>query len=550
MENANLKKVIDLIFKETLPTIDSILEKYPKRNLKEESMVTRFAPSPTGFLHIGGIYTALICERFAHQTLGVYFLRIEDTDQKRKIDEAENIISSGLDYFNLTPDEGLTNIGMNGEYGPYRQSERADIYRAFMKKLMQEGKVYPCFSTEDELEEMRKEQIGLSIRPGYYGKWAKWRDADWSIILEKIEKGEPYVLRFKSSGNPDKRIIISDLVKGNIEMPENDTDIIVMKGDGLPTYHFAHVVDDFLMHTTHVIRADEWFSSLPIHIELTEALGFPKMKYAHISPITKLDESGSKRKLSKRKDPEANVMYYIEKGYPKMAIIEYLMNLANSDFEDWRKANPEKQYTDFEITFKKLSQSNAPLLNEIKLKDISKEIISKMSVYEFYENVFVWSEKYDKEFNKKITDNKDYWIKIFSIERDGGKRKDISVWGEVFSFYKYFDNDNFVNPDWSIFNTPLSKEEIEKIKKETFNSLDNLNNKDEFMDFMRSIAKELGLASNIKEFKESNGKMRGHVGLVSQVIRFAITGEINTPDLFEIIEVLGKDEAKRRLSVV
>lgn len=550
MEDQNLKKIIDLIFKENLPTIDSILEKYPNRDLKEGGMVTRFAPSPTGFLHIGGVYTALICERFAHQTGGVYFLRIEDTDQKRKIDEAESIISNGLSYFNLTPDEGLTNLGFKGIYGPYRQSERGDIYRAFMKKLMEEGKIYACFSTEDELEEMRKEQSELSIRPGYYGKWAKWRDADYSVVLDKIKNDEPYVLRFKSNGNSDKRILINDLIKGDVEMPENDTDIIVMKKDGLPTYHFAHVIDDFLMHTTHVIRADEWFSSLPIHIELTEALSFPSINYAHISPITKLDESGSKRKLSKRKDPEANVMYYIEKGYPKMAIIEYLMNLANSDFEDWRKANIEKSYTDFEITFKKLSQSNAPLLDETKLKDISREIVSKMSVEEFYQNVFNWSQEYDIGFNKKIADNKDYWMKIFSIERESGKRKDIAVWSEVSNFYKYFDKDNFINPDFRNFNTPLSTEEIDKIKKDTFDYLNKLNSKDEFMEFMRSLAKDLGLAQNIKEFKASNGAFRGHVGLVSQVIRFMITGETNTPDLFEIIQVLGVDESKRRLSII
>ncbi len=547
MENQNLKKIIDLIFKEELPTVDSIIEKYPKRNLKEDAMVTRFAPSPTGFLHIGGVYTALICERFAKQTNGAFFLRIEDTDQKRKLEESEGIISNGLEYFNIIPDEGLTTNGMVGLYGPYRQSERILIYKTFLKKLMEEGRVYPCFASEEDLEDLRKKQIESSIRPGYYGKWAIWRDRDQKEILEKLESGKPYVLRFKSMGKEEDRITFTDLVKGDIEMPKNDTDIVVMKADGLPTYHFAHVVDDFLMHPTHIIRADEWVSSVPIHIELTESLGFPKMQYGHISPITKLDESGAKRKLSKRKDPEANVIYYIENGYPKMAIIEYLMNLANSEFEDWRKNNIDKPYTDFQITFKRLSQSNAPLLNEVKLKDISKEIISRMSVNEFYNSVLSWAQKYNKDFSKKIIDNKDYWMKVFDIERGSGKRKDIAVWSEVPHFYGYFDKDNFINPDYNNFVTPLLKEEVEKIRKDTASSLDNINNKDEFMDFMRSLAKDFGLASNIKEFKNSPSSFRGHVGLISQTIRFWVTGETNTPDLFEIIEVLGKEESKKRL---
>ncbi len=547
MKKSNRDSISDLLFKEELPTVDSILKKYTDRNLPTNAMVTRFAPSPTGFMHIGGVYMALISERFAHQTGGIYFVRIEDTDQKRKIDGAEDIINNGLEYFNLRPDEGPTIHGMRGEYGPYRQSEREHIYKAFIKKLVQEGKVYPCFATEDDLDEMRKRQSEMSIRPGYYGVWAKWRDADPDEVEKMLKEERSYVLRFKSNGNPEKKVLIDDLIKGQIEMPENDTDIVVMKKDGLPTYHFAHVIDDFLMKPTHIIRADEWVSSTPIHFQLSDALGFPRMKYGHISPINKLEPDGGKRKLSKRKDLEANVEYYQKVGYPKTAVIEYLMNLANSEFEDWRKANPEKPYTEFQITFKRLSQSTGPLFNEIKLKDISKQVVARMNVDELYDNLLEWSSKCDKEFNKKLIDNKEYWLKIIGIEREGEKRKDIATWAEVYEFYKYFDTENFSIPEWNTFESPLTQDEIEQIKKDVAKNLKALTTPDDFMIFMRTLAKKFNLAENIKEFKASQGKMRGHVGLISQVVRYAVTGRTNTPDLFQIIQVLGAKETEKRL---
>lgn len=547
MEKSNNETISNSIFKEELPDINSILKKYPNRVLPNESMVTRFAPSPTGFLHIGGVYMALISERFAHQTNGVYFVRIEDTDQKRKRSDAEDIINNGLEYFNLCPDEGPTVHGMQGNYGPYRQSERENIYKAFVRKLILEGKVYPCFASEEELAEMRKRQTEMSIRPGYYGVWAKWRDADPHEVEKMLKEDKPYVLRFKSNGNPDKRVLIEDLIKGRIEMPENDIDVVVLKKDGLPTYHFAHVIDDFLMKPTHIIRADEWVSSTPLHFQLSDALGFPRMKYGHISPINRLEDDGGKRKLSKRKDPEANVEYYQKAGYPKIAVIEYLMNLANSEFEDWRKNNPEKPYIEFEITFKRLSQSTGPLFNEVKLRDISKQVISKMSVEEFNNNVIDWSFLYDQELNKKLTINKEYWLKIFSIERGSDKRKDIAIWSEVYEFYKYFDIETFTSPQWDIFETTLTADEVKQIKKETTEQLSSFTSAEEFMNFMRTLAKRFNLAENIKEFKASQGKMRGHVGLVSQVIRYAITGRTNTPDLFQIIQVLGEEEVKKRL---
>jgi glutamyl-tRNA synthetase len=547
LEQINKRDIVDLIFTEELPSVESILEKYPERNLPENAMVTRFAPSPTGFLHIGGVYMALISERFAHQTDGVYFVRMEDTDQKRKVDGAEDIINKGLEYFKLTPDEGPIAGGEKGNYGPYKQSERKDIYRVFLKKLAEEGKIYPCFSTEEELEEMRKLQSETSVRPGYYGIWAKWRDADHSEVLKKLKNGTQYVLRLKSPGDPTKKISVNDLIKGPIELPENDMDIIVMKTDGLPTYHFAHIVDDFLMKSTHIIRADEWISSIPIHFQLSDLLGFPRMEYGHIFPITKIDENGAKRKLSKRKDPEANVKYYQNKGYPSVSVIEYLMNLANSEFESWKKENPEKKYTDFKITFKRLSQSTGPIFDEVKLRDISKDIISEMSLEDFYNNIVEWASLYDQTFYKKIKDNEDYWTKVFAIERDSSKRKDISSWSEVYEFYKYFDIGSFFTPDWNNFSSPLTKDEIDRTLKVIAEELSKIKDANDFMNAMRSLAAEFGLAESIKDFKNSKGKYRGHVGLVSQVVRFAITGLLNTPDLFQIIRVLGIDETKRRL---
>lgn len=547
LEKKDMFDIEDLIFKEKLPSVDSILEKYPERVSPEGSMVTRFAPSPTGFLHIGGVYMALISERFAHQTGGVYFVRLEDTDQKRKIAEAESIINEGLKYFNLSPDEGKVDSCEIGQYGPYEQSKRVEIYQAFLKKLIKENKVYPCFATEEELDDMRKMQGEMGVTPGYYGVWAKWRDADIPDVIKKLKEGASYVLRFKSEGNPEKRVIIDDLIKGKLELPENNLDVVVMKVDGLPTYHFAHVVDDFLMKPTHIIRADEWVSSVPLHFELSDALGFPRLKYGHILPITKIEENGTKRKLSKRKDPEANVEYYQDKGYPNLAVIEYLMNLANSDFEDWRKDNQDKPYSEFGLTFRKLSQSNSPLFDEVKLRDISKEVISKMSLDEFYENILNWSKKNDLIFYEKISNNKEYWGKVFSIERDSSKRKDIGTWSEVSKFYSYFDIQEFNLPSWGEFTTPLNSSEVELIMKKFHQELEGLKTAEEFMQFMRILAKELGLAESIKEYKASKGELRGHVGLISQVIRFAVTGLNNTPDLFQIIQVLGAEEVKRRL---
>lgn len=543
-------EISEIIFKEKLPSVESILEKYPPRKLAEGAMVTRFAPSPTGFLHIGGVFTALISERLAHQTRGIYYVRIEDTDRKRRVEGAEEIIEEGLEYFGLAPDEGWGSKSQDEklkmDYGPYKQSERELIYKAFLKKMVEEGTAYPCFMTAEELEEMRLKQAELKLRPGCYGEWAKWRAADEMVVKKKLEEGRPFVLRFKSPGDPNKKTVFDDLVKGRIEMQENDIDAVIMKSDGLPTYHFAHVIDDFLMRTTHVIRADEWLPSTPLHLQMCEVLGIKRMKYGHLSPITKMDK-GNKRKISKRKDPEANVEYYQEKGYTTEAVIEYLMNLASSGFEDWRKNSKNKCYRDYKITFRALSNVSSPLFDEIKLKDIAKEVVARMTTEEVYAEVSLWAKKFDQEFYKKLTKDQDYWMRVFGIERQDGRRKDVSCWSEIYEQNEYFDLEKFAGADFEKFETLLTKEEVEKVRTRVAEKLKKLKTQEEFMSYMRELAKEFGLAENIKELKESKGRMRGHVGLVVQVVRYAVTGRTNSPDLFQIIEVLGAEEVRKRL---
>jgi glutamyl-tRNA synthetase len=539
-------EMTDLIFATELSSVEHLEAQYPPRVLPEGALVTRFAPSPTGFLHIGGVYMALISERFAHQSGGVYFVRVEDTDQKRYVQGAEDIVHNGLRYFGLTPDETAASEGDRGMYGPYRQSERKDIYHACMKYLLEIGRAYPCFCTEEELETMKAQQTELSVRPGYYGVWAKWRDADPELVREQLASGVPYVLRLKSQGDPNKTVILNDLIKGRIELPENDTDVVIMKRDGLPTYHFAHAVDDHFMRVTHIIRADEWLSSVPIHFELFDALGFERLPYGHIAPINKFDGE-SKRKLSKRKDPEANVEYYQNLGYPGDAVIEYLLNLANSEFEDWRKSNPDADWHEFTLTWKRLSQSSGPLFDEQKLRDIAKDVISRFTLDQFYDAVVRWADVHDDAFSLKLSTNPDYWKRVFSIERGQGKRKDIATYSEVYPFYAFFDVDAFGSPDWTVFDSVLTADEIRLVLSEFAGKVAGITDSDQFMSVMREIAGRLGFAENLKAFKANPDGFRGHVGAITQPIRYAITGRTMSPDLFEVVTVLGADEVVRRL---
>ena len=523
-------------------------EKYPERNLKEGAIVTRFAPSPTGFVHIGGLYQSLIARKLANQTEGVFLLRIEDTDQKREVENGITDIVQSLDRFGIEPDEGMiSETEGEGNYGPYRQSMRKEIYQSYAKYLIGQGKAYPCFCTPEELEEMRTKQEVAKIRPGYYGVWAKCRNITVEKAIEKINNGEKYIVRFKSPGREDRKIKHHDVIKGNVDFPENDQDIVIIKADGLPTYHFAHAVDDHLMRTTHVIRGDEWLSSVPLHLQLFHELGFKPPKYAHIAPIMKND-NGNKRKLSKRKDSEAAVSYYDEEGIPEEAVKEYLMNIANSNFENWRRANKEKSIEEFELQLNKMSVSGA-LFDMIKLLDVGKTVISMFTSEEVYEKSLEWANKYDNELKEMLKD-KEYALKIFSIERGNKKpRKDISKWSEVKENIEYMYDEKFLNKEQEYpYQVISEKEDINRILELYLEKYYNENDdKQEWFDKIKELSGELGYAKEVKEFKANPEAYKAHVGDVSTVIRVALTGRTNTPDMYEIMKVLGKESIEKRL---
>ena len=541
------KDLADLIFPNA-KDISYYEEKYPERNLPEGAVVSRFAPSPTGFVHIGGLYQALVAREMTKKTGGVFFLRVEDTDQKREVENGVTGIVNSLKDFDMAPDEGMiTENDEIGNYGPYKQSLRKDIYEAYAKYLLSQGKAYPCFCSSEELEEMRKKQEAAKVRPGYYGVWAKCRNLTVEESAEKIKNGEKFIIRFKSPGREDRKIKHHDIIKGNVDFPENDQDIVIIKADGLPTYHFAHAVDDHLMRTTHVIRSDEWLSSVPLHLQLFHELGFKAPKYAHIAPIMKND-NGNKRKLSKRKDPEAAVNYYKEEGIPPLAVKEYLLNIANSNFENWRRANPDKGIDEFDFQLNKMSVSGA-LFDMVKLLDIGKTVISKMTAEEVYEKALEWAKEYDKELEEMLSD-KEYSLKVLGIERGNKKpRKDISKWSEVKNNIIYMYDNKFLNEDVSYDYAKISnKDEINKILKlymEEYFDIDH--DKETWFNKIKDLAEKTGYAREVKEFKKESEKWPGHVGDISTVIRVALTGRQNTPDMYEIMQVLGKESVTKRL---
>lgn len=541
------KDLADLIFPDA-KDISYYEEKYPERNLPEGAVVTRFAPSPTGFVHIGGLYQALVARTIAKKTGGVFFLRVEDTDQKREVENGVTGIVNSLRDFDMAPDEGMiTDTEEIGNYGPYKQSVRGDIYKAYAKYLIEQGKAYPCFCTPEELDEIRAKQESAKIRPGYYGVWAKCRNLTVEESMEKIKNGEPYIIRFKSLGREDRKIKHKDVIKGNVDFPENDLDIVIIKADGLPTYHFAHAVDDHLMHTTHVIRSDEWLSSVPLHLQLFQELGFKAPKYAHISPIMKND-NGGKRKLSKRKDPEAAVSYYKEQGIPVEAVKEYLLNIANSTFENWRRANPDKSIDEFDFQLNKMSVSGA-LFDMVKLLDIGKTVISKMSAEDVYEKSLIWAKEYDSELENMLGD-KEYALKVFGIERGNKKpRKDIAKWSDVKENIDYMYDEKFYGKvqeyPYQVINEKSDIEKILNLYIEKY--YDDNNDKQTWFNNIKELAGELGYAKEVKEFKANPDKYRAHVGDVSTVLRVALTARTNTPDMYEIMQVLGKERIAKRL---
>ena len=543
------KELADLIFPDA-KDVSYYEEKYPERNLKEGAIVTRFAPSPTGFVHIGGLYQSLVAKKMAKQTDGVFFVRIEDTDQKREIENGVSEILTSLKEYDLSPDESLNEDGTdNGNYGPYIQSKRKDIYQAYAKSLLEKGLAYPCFCSAEDLNEIRENQTKARQRTGYYGEWTRCRNMPVDMAIEKIKNGDSYIVRLKSPGNPDKKIKHKDLIKGNIEFPENDQDIVIIKSDGLPTYHFAHAVDDHLMRTNLVIRADEWVASVPLHLQLFYMLGFKAPKYAHIAPIMK-EEDGNKRKLSKRKDPEAAVSYYREEGIPKEAVIEYLMNIANSNFEAWKKGNKDKSVDDFNFDIKKMGVSGA-LFDMVKLLDVSKTVISTYSAEKVLEDVLNWASTYDKDLYELLNRDKEYALKIFGIERGNVKpRKDIAKWSDVKDSIIYMFDDRFLTSNIEYeYQKITDKNEIEKIVSTYFDKYyDENDDKQTWFNKMKDLSEELGYAREVKEYKNNPDSYKGHVGDISTVIRVKITGRANTPDLYEILKVLGKESVLKRAS--
>ena len=535
------KDLADVIYP-NVKDIEYYEKMYPARNLSEGAEVTRFAPSPTGFVHIGGLYQCIINSALARQTNGVFYLRIEDTDQKRKIENGVSQIIDSIAKFDFIPDEGMINENEGkGNYGPYKQSLRTEIYHTFAKYLIAQGKAYPCFATPEEIEEIRKKQEAAGLRTGFYGVWAKYRNLPVDEAIARIKNGESFVIRLRSMGREDKKIKVKDLVRGFIEFPENDQDAVLIKADGIPVYHFAHVVDDHLMKTTTVVRGEEWISSTPLHIEIFQDFGFKPPKYAQVPNILK-EEDGKKRKISKRKDPEAAVSYYHEEGIPSEAVCEYLTNIVNSSFESWRRANQEKPITDFKVELNKMGVSGA-VFDMVKLLDVSKNVIARLNANQVYDFVKAWADCYDEELAEMLKD-KEYGLKVFGIERDNSKkpRKDLAKWSDAKENIIYMYN----QPKEYDYDK-INGEEAKKVIAEYLKIYDISDDKDTWFNKMKDVAEKCGYAREVKEYKAEPEKWPGHVGDVSGVIRVAVTGRKNTPDLYEIMQVLGKEEVISRL---
>ena len=536
----------ELLFPDIKLTPEDMEKRYPERNLKEGSKVTRLAPSPTGFLHFGNLFAGTVAYKAARTTDdGVFFVRVEDTDQKRNVEGAVKDMLDGLKAFDVIADEGVVGEDEEkGDYGPYYQSKRKEIYHVFAKTLTQQGLAYPCFCSAEELEAIREKQENQPIK-GYWGEYAACRNLTYDQIKENIDNGMLWTLRLRSPGQLENKCRFEDLIKGKIEMPENVQDVVLLKSDGIPTYHFAHAVDDHLMRTTHVIRGDEWISSVPIHLQLFRVLGFKLPKFAHVSPIMK-EENGGKRKLSKRKDPEAAVTFYSEVGYPKESVNEYIMTLMNSNFEDWRKMNKTAPLESFPFNLKKMSVSGA-LFDMVKLNDVSKNIISVMSAQQVYDYTTEWAKQYDEELYTLLTADEKLSVNILNIDRENPKpRKDIACWSEIKDYISYFF-DEIYKKDYSLpenITSDMAKEILEAYIKEY--SADD--DKQQWFDRIKALCEPLGYTPNVKEYKKNPEAYKGHVGDVSTVIRVAITGRRNTPDLYSIMQLLGAEKVNERLN--
>lgn len=541
----DFKELAQLLFPNITKAPQDMEDMYPLRALKEGARVTRFAPSPTGFLHFGNLFTCMVSYKTAKTTDGVFYVRVEDTDQKRKVDGAIDVMLKGLSVYGINADEGVVGDEKEiGDYGPYYQSARVEIYQTYAKALVEQGLAYPCFCSADELDEIRTAQENESIK-GYWGKWAKCRDLSFEQIKANIDSGMSWTLRLKSPGDLEKKCYFDDMIKGKIEMPENVQDVVLLKSDGIPTYHFAHAVDDHLMRTTHVVRGDEWISSVPIHLQLFKVLGFKPPKYAHVSPIMK-EENGGKRKLSKRKDPEAAVTYYAEEGYPQESVNEYMMTLANSNFEDWRRMNKTEPIEKFPFNLKKMSVSGA-LFDIVKLTDVSKNVISVMPAEKVFELAYAWAKEYQPQLAELFAQDEAKATAILNIDREGKKpRKDIAKWSDVLDYVSYMYDETFV-PNYEL-NGNATPSLAVKVIEEYLKVVNLDDDKDAWFGRMKEVCPLVGCTPNVKEYKAEPEKFEGHVGDVSTIIRVALTGRTNTPDLFAITALLGEDTVKARLN--
>lgn len=546
----------EVLANKIFPNIDKepayYINKYGKRQLKEGAKVTRYAPSPTGFQHIGGIFSALIDERTATQSDGVFYIRIEDTDQKREVEGAIEDTIKTMHNYGLDFNEGMTGENTEkGEFGPYKQSDREEIYKTFAKDLIKKGLAYPCFCSAEDLEKLREKQTQEKLTPGYYGEFAACRNLSAEEALKKIEAGEKYILRLKSPGSADRRVEFHDEIKGDISFPENVQDIVIIKSDGLPTYHFAHAIDDSLMGTTTVVRGEEWLSSLPIHLQLFEVLGFKTPEYAHTPTIMKLD-GDSKRKLSKRKDPESAVTYYEEQGYPTESVIEYLLNIINSTFEEWREENPQADYHEFPVSFDKMSKSGA-LFDIIKLNDVSKNVICRMKADKVYDAYTKWAEKFDKEMFGLVTRNEEESKNIFNIDKEGPKpRKDFAKWSDVREKIFYFFDELFYNESAENIEMPknLDMEEVRRVIKAYAEAYNFNTDKDTWFEELKAVAVELGYATDRKSYKKNPELYRGMVSDVAGCVRTALTHRSNTPDLYTIMQIMGESTVRERFDKI
>ena len=547
---SKLDELAELIFPNVTGTIEDLEKRFPKRDLPEGAEVTRFAPSPTGFLHTGSLFTAMIANKIAKQSQGVFYIRLEDTDTKREIEGSGLSLINQLNYFGVIPNEGYLGDHEEGNYGPYTQSKRSDIYDIVIKQLIREGKAYPCFCTAEELDEIRSAQESAKLIPGYYGIYARCRNLDVDDYINRIKNGDKYIIRFRSNGDHMNKIKVHDEIRGNFLIAENDMDIVIRKSDGLPTYHFAHIVDDHFMRTTLVSRGEEWISSLPIHLELFSALGWEAPKYAHLPVIMKLD-NGNKRKLSKRKDKEAATDYFLEKGYPKEAVLVYLMSIANSNFEEWTLSNKSYNLDEFNFQVKKMGFDGA-LYDLDKLNYFSKEIIARLPATELVARVKTWAKDNDKALYERILDNEEYFTKIINIERDKpNPRKDYAVYGDIYPLTRFFYKEYYeMIGNHDAFKETLNKDLIKEILEDVRDNINLDVDEQTWFGQIKEIALKHGFAANGKDYKANPEAYKGTVGDVAEILRITLTTSKNSPNLYNVMTILGKEEVTKRINYV